>query len=59
MAYPDAVGEQSNRGNSLETECRYCGNELRGETRETRGEHFQVIVACAECGNTFAALSGN
>jgi uncharacterized Zn finger protein len=53
------VGEQSNRGNSLEIECRYCGNDLRGESRDERGEHYQVLVACAECGNAFAALSRN
>jgi DNA-directed RNA polymerase subunit RPC12/RpoP len=57
-----AVDEQSNQGNSVETRCRYCGNDA-AETPENRPEQrhdqYQVVVACAECGNDFASISRN
>lgn len=56
-----AVDEQSNQGNSVETRCRYCGSEDKERRRSQDGAHeqFQVIVACAECGNDFASISRN
>jgi DNA-directed RNA polymerase subunit RPC12/RpoP len=58
-----AVDEQSNQGNSVETRCRYCGSEEAGDLPESRGaerrQQYQVIVACAECGNDFASISRN
>jgi DNA-directed RNA polymerase subunit M/transcription elongation factor TFIIS len=58
-----AVDEQSNQGNSVETRCRYCGRESSADMPEPRkrerGEQYQVVVACAECGNDFASISRN
>jgi uncharacterized protein with PIN domain len=61
-AYPDAVDEQSNRGNRVETRCRYCGGMFAADAREDKAaaaDQYQVVVACAECGNDFAKISRN
>lgn len=59
----NVVDEQSNQGNSVETRCRYCGHEASADTAEgrkrERAEQYQVVVACAECGNDFASISRN
>jgi hypothetical protein len=58
-----AVDEQSNQGNSVETRCRYCGREAAADAPDSkktaRAEQYQVVVACAECGNDFASISRN
>lgn len=57
------VDEQSNQGNPVETRCRYCGHEApadaSGSRKKERSEQFQIVVACAECGNDFASISRN
>jgi len=54
------VEEQSNQGSSIETQCRYCGNEQNPvRSPDERAAHYQVVVACAQCGNDFAAISRN
>jgi len=56
------VDDERSPGNPTSASCRSCGNDERtDETRDERyrTETFQVIVACAACGNAFAALSRN
>jgi uncharacterized Zn finger protein len=54
------VEEQLNQGNALNVKCAYCGaDEPTTRSREERAEHYQVVVACAQCGNEFAAISRN
>jgi DNA-directed RNA polymerase subunit RPC12/RpoP len=56
------VDADRSRGNSTSTRCRYCGShekDKRSTDPRHRGTTFQVIVACANCGAAFAALSRN
>jgi len=54
------VDEPANQGSSIELQCPYCGNiERDARSREERALHYQVLVACAQCGNEFAAISRN
>jgi DNA-directed RNA polymerase subunit M/transcription elongation factor TFIIS len=57
-----SVDEQSNQGNSVETHCRFCGydsaEEPDSQSKAPR-DQYQVVVACAECGNDFASISRN
>jgi DNA-directed RNA polymerase subunit RPC12/RpoP len=54
------VEEQLNQNNALNVKCAYCGaGERDGTSREQRAEYYQILVACAQCGNEFAAISRN
>jgi hypothetical protein len=56
------VDEQSDQGKSVGLQCRFCGNTAGDADRRSREEYaqrYQVIIACAQCGNEFAAISRN
>ena len=57
-----AVDEQLPLWNSTSTPCRYCGRD-EDQSPQTSARNqpavFQVVVACASCGRSFAAISRN
>ena len=59
-AYRDGVDQEENPGGSVETQCSSCGSPIRERpSQQERAQNFQILVACAQCGNEFAAISRN
>jgi hypothetical protein len=59
-AYRKRVDEQINQGTPPDVQCRFCGKSQRDpRSRDERAQHYQVLIACEQCGNEFAAISRN
>jgi DNA-directed RNA polymerase subunit RPC12/RpoP len=54
------VEEQHSQGKALDVACEYCGRAQRESVpHEERAQNYQILIACAQCGNEFAAISRN